>query len=237
MPTIDEPVRTAGASSGDAPKKPEHVPSGYRPKSDWPYLAPVAQLQLEPWQYAGAYEPDRSGLKPLPTRQNAGKALRSTVPRAAHGHWAPPPDRPDPIAILARSNKDRQKELVPIRMGRMGSSPFAFLRVACMFSQQVWDLAHSPVTGLSVIANGDVHISVILATMAHAQRDIVKFDLNDFWTRAISVPGNGTGQAAGLKPRRLYRQNGLDRNERREAIDEKDSFQLSVQCSSPAGIR
>ena len=54
-----------------------------------------------------------------------GKSLRQATPRSAHGAWAPQPNRPDPISLLAEQDADRVPELVPIRYGRMSVSPFA----------------------------------------------------------------------------------------------------------------
>src|SRR5271163_471887 len=72
---------------------------------------------------------ERKRLSPE-ERRAAGKALRDKVPRESHSKWKERPDRPDPIDILIASNKGRIPELVPIRHGRMLSSPFAFLRGA-----------------------------------------------------------------------------------------------------------
>ena len=52
-----------------------------------------------------------------------GRVARETVPRSAHGDWAPAPDRPDPIAVLTNQAATRVQELVPIRYGRMLVSP------------------------------------------------------------------------------------------------------------------
>jgi hypothetical protein len=63
-------------------------------------------------------------------RHEAGKLLRQSVPRSSHAEWSPPVDRPDPIDLLEISNHDRLPHLVKVRYGRMGQSPFAFLRGA-----------------------------------------------------------------------------------------------------------
>ena len=75
----------------------------------WPWPAPVAPLALDPWQYAGPYDPERSGLEPLQLRQQDGKALRKLVPYGAHGAWKPPADRPDPVRVLMKTNEGRQQ--------------------------------------------------------------------------------------------------------------------------------
>src|SRR6476619_1266908 len=61
-------------------------------------------------------------------RIEAGRARRELAPRASHADYSPSPSRPDPIEILQDEAKDRLPDLLPIRYGRMASSPFAFLR-------------------------------------------------------------------------------------------------------------
>jgi hypothetical protein len=56
-------------------------------------------------------------------RRADGKALRRVVPRESHAEWKPGKNRPDPLKLLAASNKGRQKHLVPMRLGRMAASP------------------------------------------------------------------------------------------------------------------
>ena len=153
----------------------------------WPWPAPVAPLKPEPWQYLGAYDPDHNGLEPLVLRQQDGKALREVVPYGTHGAWKPAADRPDPVQLVMKSNEGRQQEFVPIRMGRMAASPFGFLRGAC--AVMAWDLAHTPISGLAVIMDGDAHLSNF-GLYGTPQRDVV-FDLNDF-AEGIVGPGNGT---------------------------------------------
>jgi hypothetical protein len=61
-------------------------------------------------------------------RHAEGKAIRRAIPRESHAGWTPGKDRPDPMKLMAQSNQGRQEHLVPLRMGRMAASPFAFLR-------------------------------------------------------------------------------------------------------------
>ena len=61
---------------------------------------------------------------PLTEAQARGRALRASVPRRSHAQFVAP-DR-DPVAILEDQHRDRVPELVPIRIGRMLESPFAF---------------------------------------------------------------------------------------------------------------
>ena len=106
----------------------------------------------------------------------AGRALRARVPRRAHGQWTAPPDRPDPLEILARSNANRLPELVPVRNGRMMASPFAFYRGSP--AVMAADLSRTPSTGIQLQICGDAHLHNF-GTFATPERNQV-FDLNDF---------------------------------------------------------
>ena len=110
------------------------------------------------------------------TRMAEGRAERESVPLEAHGEWAAPSGRPDPIAILEEQNATRVPELVPIRHGRMIVSPFTFYRggAAIMAS----DLSRTPSTALRVQCCGDAHLSNFGVYAAPDRR--VVFDLNDF---------------------------------------------------------
>jgi uncharacterized protein (DUF2252 family) len=109
-------------------------------------------------------------------RLAAGKSLRDKTPRSAHARYDRQPDRPDPVTILEQQNVTRVQKLVPVRYARMLVSPFAFLRgsAAVMAS----DLSRTPVTGLSVGACGDMHVSNF-GVYASAERNLV-FAINDF---------------------------------------------------------
>jgi uncharacterized protein (DUF2252 family) len=115
-------------------------------------------------------------LAPVAERVAAGKALRERVPRGSHGEWAPAADRPDPIAQLEEQCADRLPDLVPIRYGRMATSPFAFLRGSATVMAN--DLANTPRTGIEVQACGDAHLANF-GVFATPERNIV-FDINDF---------------------------------------------------------
>jgi uncharacterized protein (DUF2252 family) len=88
----------------------------------------------------------------------------------------PPPDRPDPLALLAEQATSRLPELVPVRYGRMLVSPFSFFRGAAL--PMASDLAATPVSGLAVQACGDAHLSNF-GIFGTAERRLV-FDVNDF---------------------------------------------------------
>jgi uncharacterized protein (DUF2252 family) len=116
---------------------------------------------------------------PRPTvveRMATGKALREKVPHALHAEYRPAPQRKDPVAILEEQAKTRLQNLVPIRYARMLASPFAFLRGSA--AVMAADLARTPVTGLTVQANGDMHVANF-GWFASAERNLV-FGINDF---------------------------------------------------------
>jgi len=109
-------------------------------------------------------------------RRAAGKALRDKVPRESHGEWTTRAGRSDPIKILIDSAKGRLPELVPIRNGRMLTSPFAFLRGSA--AVMAADLSRTPVSGLRVQACGDCHLMNFGGFGTPERR--MNFDINDF---------------------------------------------------------
>jgi uncharacterized protein (DUF2252 family) len=112
----------------------------------------------------------------LEERNAMGKGMRKQVPRSDHGHWAPAPDRPDPIDLLQAQDKERLQHLIPIKYGRMLASPFAFLRGSAVVMAS--DLAARPVVGQNVLLCGDAHLSNF-GVFATPERILV-FDINDF---------------------------------------------------------
>jgi uncharacterized protein (DUF2252 family) len=105
-----------------------------------------------------------------------GKAARNEVPRSSHVGFEALPARPDPVSLLEGQGASRLPELVPIRYGRMSSSPFAFFRGAALVMAS--DLAGTPRSGLQAQICGDAHLSNF-GIFASPERSLV-FDLNDF---------------------------------------------------------
>ena len=143
-------------------------------------------------------------------RAERGKEARAAVPRDSHAVFDPPPDRPDPLALLEQQARARVPELVPVRWGRMMVSPFTFYRGAAL--PMAADLATTPVSGLAVQACGDAHLSNF-GVFGSAERRLV-FDVNDFdetlpgpweWDvkrLAASLEVAGRGNGFGGKDRR-----------------------------------
>ncbi|TXN61519.1 DUF2252 family protein, partial [Methylobacterium sp. WL6] len=118
----------------------------------------------------------RSGVEPWDKRRTAGKILRIEIPHKAHSVLNVSTDRPDPVMLIEAAHEGRQSHLIPLRIARMASSPFAFLRGAAQV--MAWDLAHGPRTAIDVVLNGDAHISNF-GLFGTPQGDVV-LDLNDF---------------------------------------------------------
>lgn len=105
-----------------------------------------------------------------------GKAVRQEVPRASQALWDPPADRRDPVSILEEQARTRVRELVPLRHGRMLSSPFAFFRGGAALMAA--DLASQPRTGLDVQLCGDAHLDNFGVFSSPDQRLV--FSVDDF---------------------------------------------------------
>ena len=78
-----------------------------------------------------------------------------------------------------------------------------------------WDLAHTQVTGLTVIIDGDAHLNNF-GFYGTPQRDVV-FDLNDFDEGHIG-PLEWDLKRLVASVNVAARENGLDKDERREAV-------------------
>ena len=109
-------------------------------------------------------------------RAAMGRGARETVPLASHSSWEPQPHRRDPVELLEEQALTREPGLVPIRHGRMLTSPFAFYRGAALLMAA--DLAGTPRTTLRVQLCGDAHLSNFGGFAAPDRRLV--FSVNDF---------------------------------------------------------
>jgi uncharacterized protein (DUF2252 family) len=109
-------------------------------------------------------------------RIRLGLEAREATPPAELAAWVDGPDRPDPIDLLVEQCEPRVPELVPIKYGRMMSSPFAYYRGSPIVMAH--DLASCPDTGLMVQACGDAHL-MNFGLFASPERNLL-FDVNDF---------------------------------------------------------
>lgn len=112
----------------------------------------------------------------LEERREFGHAKRRVVKRSAQAEWDAAKRKHDPIAIILEKNKHLIRELVPLKMARMASSPFAFFRGSVQVMAA--DLASLPVTGMRAQICGDAHVQNLGAYAAPDGRLI--FDINDF---------------------------------------------------------
>jgi uncharacterized protein (DUF2252 family) len=162
----------------------------------------------------GRYQLD-SGVGRLTPAERAarGKAARAEVPRDSHAEFDPPPDRPDPIALLEEQAKARLPDLVPVRRGRMMVSPFTFYRGAAL--PMASDLASTPVSGLAVQACGDAHLSNF-GVFGSAERRLM-FDVNDF-DETLPGPWEWDVKRLAASLEVAARGNGFPGKQRREIV-------------------
>ncbi len=109
-------------------------------------------------------------------RFKLGRHLRQKVSRTSLGVWRLADNRPDPIALIERLHVGRVASLIPIRIARMVSSPYGFLRGGANVMAE--DLARLPATGITPVICGDAHLGNF-GFYASPERDLV-LDLNDF---------------------------------------------------------
>jgi uncharacterized protein (DUF2252 family) len=166
----------------------------------------------EVWQTTAPFDPQRP-LESWETRYEQGRALRESTPRESHAAWTPATDRADPVATLLASNVGREPSLIPLRMGRMAASPFAFLRGACAI--MAGDLADTPISGPQVMIDGDAHINNF-GLYGTPQRDVV-IDINDF-DEATVGPWEWDLKRLVASVNVAGRENGLDADERHAAV-------------------
>ena len=167
----------------------------------------IAEIELVPGFDLGRV------LKHWKERHAEGKMLRRRVPREAHAEWKPGKNRSDPLKLLEESNKGRQEHLIPLRMGRMAASPFAFLRgSACVMAA---DLSTTPISSIPVIIDGDAHLNNF-GMYGTPLREVV-FDLNDF-DEAIIGPWEWDLKRLVASINVAGRANGLNRGERDTAV-------------------
>jgi len=167
---------------------------------------------MELWHRESPYDPHLH-LETWKQRRQFGKMLRAKMPRKTHGNWWPSECRPDPIAMLIETGRTRQTHLLPIRIGRMASSPYAFFRGSAAI--MAWDLAQTPISGAYVIANGDVHLNNF-GLYGTPQRTLV-FDLDDFDEIAYG-PWEWDLKRLAASVNVAGRDHNLDRGDRREAV-------------------
>ena len=109
-------------------------------------------------------------------RFGLGRSLREQVPYAALAEWSATPARFDPIALIAMSHAGRLPDLVGIRVARMATSPYGFLRGAAVVMAA--DVASLPATGIRPVVSGDAHLGNFGFYRSPEGSQVI--DLNDF---------------------------------------------------------
>ena len=167
-----------------------------------------------------------------PRRHKIGKGLREHTPRESHAEFKPASNRPDPLDLLAVSNVGRQKAFIPLRMGRMAASPFAYLRgAACVMA---WDLSKTPNSGIRVIIAGDAHINNF-GLYGTPQRDVI-FDLNDF-DEATVGPWEWDLKRLVASVNVAARENGINKAGRETAVlCAVESYRWNLDQVEPMGV-
>lgn len=105
-----------------------------------------------------------------------GRALRERVPISALGVWNATQARQDPIDLINASHVGRLEELIPIRVGRMISSPYGFYRGSAVVMAA--DVAALPLTGIMPVVCGDAHLGNFGFYRSPEGEQVI--DLNDF---------------------------------------------------------
>ncbi|MFE5210484.1 DUF2252 domain-containing protein [Streptomyces sp. NPDC056600] len=201
---------------------------------------------MPPGQRRGGREPD-GGLPRLPvvrgfaprTRAGGGagakargKALRRSTPRADHARLDLDPGRPDALTAVEESGRGRIPRLTPLRVGRMAASPFAFLRGTA--GLMAYDLARTPVTGVTAQICGDAHAGNF--GLYGDVRGGLVIDLNDF-DETVRGPWEWDLKRLATSLVLAGREAGADEDECREAaLDAAGSYRrtLRVLAKMPA---
>ncbi len=161
----------------------------------------------------GAGRKSAGGHRSPAERASRGKAARSAAARDTHAIYEPPSDRADPVSLLERQAATRLPDLVPVRYGRMLVSPLAYFRGAA--AAMAADLAATPVSGLTVQACGDAHLSNY-GLYASPERSLV-FDLNDF-DETLPGPWEWDIKRLAASLEVAGRENGYKRGRRRKIV-------------------
>ncbi|MBB5958366.1 uncharacterized protein (DUF2252 family) [Saccharothrix tamanrassetensis] len=105
-----------------------------------------------------------------------GRRLQGAVGHDAHRRMVLAPDRPSVVEFVEASNEGRLADLVPLRIGRMLASPFAFFRGSA--GLMAGDLAAGPRSGLDAQLCGDAHAANF--GLYGTPEGRIVMDVNDF---------------------------------------------------------
>ena len=143
----------------------------------------------------------------------AGRETRHRVPidRLGRSLWVH--DRPDPVTLLENQGSTRDLDLLPVRFGRMLTSPFAFYRGAAAIMAA--DLTKLPNTGFQAQVCGDAHVANF-GGFVSPEHTIV-FELNDF-DETLPGPWEWDVKRLATSLEIAGRQGGLSDNKRRGVV-------------------
>lgn len=146
-------------------------------------------------------------------RRAEGRAARSVAPRSTLAVWDPATRGHDALTTILAQNAIRAVDLVPIRHGRMGSTPWNYYRGAA--AVMAADLASRPNSGLQVQLCGDAHV-LNFGLWATPERNLL-FDLRDF---DETLPGPFEWDVARLAASLVVaaRESGVDRSTADDAV-------------------
>ncbi|MBN4927269.1 DUF2252 domain-containing protein [Hoyosella rhizosphaerae] len=105
-----------------------------------------------------------------------GETLREEIPFGAHAEFVLHSDRPTVEDYITDTNEGREENLIPIRIGRMSATPFAFYRGTA--GLMAFDLHRDTITGYHAQLCGDAHAGNF-GLFAGRLGGII-MDLNDF---------------------------------------------------------
>jgi uncharacterized protein (DUF2252 family) len=111
----------------------------------------------------------------------AGRALRTSVPRRSQAQWPGTASRTDPLETLSSEFQTLLPSLVPVRLTRMTTSPFGYFRGAA--AVMAADLVSLPTSGIEIQVCGDAHLANF-GIFATPERSLA-FDINDFDETAL----------------------------------------------------
>lgn len=172
----------------------------------------------------------RTGLT-VDEREARGRAARQQAPRSSHATFEPGPDRPDPVAVLVAQGDSRVHELLPIRYGRMLSSPFAFFRGAAAIMAA--DLARSPVSEVVVQTCGDAHLANF-GLFGTPERRLI-FDINDF-DETLPGPWEWDVKRLAVSLEVMGRHRGFPRSDRRDIVATSvESYRETMRAAAASG--
>jgi uncharacterized protein (DUF2252 family) len=118
----------------------------------------------------------RSQVTTRQERFAIGKTLRETRPISNLALWDVQRGRDGGVDLIRASHEGRVENLVGIRVARMISSPYSFLRGSAVLMAD--DVARLPVTGIAPVVCGDAHLGNFGFYRSPEGAQVI--DLNDF---------------------------------------------------------